>query len=538
MRRTARVACWTAAAVAALHFVLPPVVSRAARSYLDLGESGSSSCTVTRLSPFRLSARDIRIGAIPSQPHVDSVEIRFTPWGLLRGDLSSLRVSGSADVGSLLGEGGKERIPDTTTGFSFDLSRKSGSGYAGTLRGKILGGPLFGSFSGRTLREPSLELSWTPAFSSMELPALRAKASAVTEPGTNGATAVSARASLALDGCPWSIEARARAENGAFEAEASLPDGAFDLDDPLVLPLVGAFAPEGLALETLSGCVTGAVRCAKSPSDPVALWSVGVRLSDFTAAGESSGTPFSVSGGRCWLPVDGFGGHFDVKPFGVLFNSAEFGNIALGRGSFWFRSDLKTLLLTEGSVGFCGGTVRVYALHLNYERLDAGFTLMLDDIDAGELLAAFPGVKGRATGRFYGKLPVSFRNGRQIRLRDAFLYSPPGQVGRLEIDDSSVLADNLLAAGVPAQTCRDLQKALLALDYTTARMELTQNRETGLGRLAVKLEGSSKDGPAEIPVNLELNFNGELQDILNIGISAATGRFDEIPAGGKKGSRR
>ena len=138
------------------------------------------------------------------------------------------------------------------------------------------------------------------------------------------------------------------------------------------------------------------------------------------------------------------------------------------------------------------------------------------------MLALFPGVRGSATGRLYGKLPLSLRNGREVRLRNAFLYSPPGQGGRLELQDASAVVDNLAAAGVPAETCRDLEKALRALDWDSVRMDLTQDRRSGDGRLSVKLDGSSKDGPAQIPVKLELNFDGAIQDMLNLGIRAAT----------------
>lgn len=524
MRRPARIIVCLAAVWAAFRFGLPPIASRIARRWLDLGQPGSSTCRVSRLNPFRLSASAIRIGAVPSTPEIDSIDIRFTPWGLLSGNVSSLHVSGSANLGEALGERALKCVPDPATSFSFDMERWPDSGYRGTLRGRILGGPLSGALTGKTLRSASLDLSWTPAFDGMELPVLRIAASALSEPGTNGTAEVSARASANLEGCTWHIGAYARAGAEGFEIDAELPDGAFELDDPLVRPLVDALAPEGLAMSALSFNLTGTVHCAKAPSDPVPRWSVGGRASGFNASGTSKGTAFSVSGGRCWLPIEGFGGHFDIKPFGVLFDSADIGNLSLTRGAFWFRPDLETLLLSEGSVGFCGGTARVYALHLNYERLDAGFTLMIDDIDAGEILTMFPGVRGKASGRLYGKVPISLREGHQIRLRNAFLYSPPGQIGRIEIEDASLLTENLLAAGVPEQTCLDLERALHSLDYTAARMELSQNRDTGLGRLSIALEGSSKDGPAEIPVKLELNFNGELQDMLNIGISAATAK--------------
>ncbi|MBR1608155.1 MAG: YdbH domain-containing protein, partial [Kiritimatiellae bacterium] len=302
---------------------------------------------------------------------------------------------------------------------------------------------------------------------------------------------------------------------------ASLPDGRFDLSDPVVGPLAAAFSPEGFSLGALSGAATGVVECAMSPGAAVPEWNVGLRVFDLDASGRTGDSDFSLRGGRCWLPVKGWGAHWDVKPFGILFDSASAGGLEVDRGSFWFRADLDTLLLTEGSLRAFGGTVRVYALHLALESLDAGFTLLLDNLDTGEVLKAIPGVAGRAEGKLYGKLPLSVRGDGTVFLRDAFLYSPPGEIGRLELDDASAVTDNLAATGVPPETCADLSRALANLDYTALRLDLAQDHGTGRGRLSVRLDGSAKEGKSEIPVKLELAFNGELQDMLNLGIKAA-----------------
>ena len=219
--------------------------------------------------------------------------------------------------------------------------------------------------------------------------------------------------------------------------------------------------------------------------------------------------------------ADGYGEKVRVRPFGVLYKSLRAGErVALDSGSFWFRSDgLSSLLLTEGRTGFCGGVVRVYALHLDLEHLNAGFTLYLDDLQTGEILALLPGVEGSATGTVHGKIPLSWRDGRAF-LRDAYLYSPPGQIGKLRLTETDAVVENLRAAGVPDSTCDDLGRALANLDYTVLRMDLRQNRD-GTGRLDVKLEGSATEENLTIPVSLDLGFNGQIQDLLNVGIRAS-----------------
>ena len=173
--------------------------------------------------------------------------------------------------------------------------------------------------------------------------------------------------------------------------------------------------------------------------------------------------------GFCCYQVNGFGSHADLQPFGVLFKEARLGAVALDAGSFWFRGGGDSILLTEGRAGFCGGVVRVYALHMNLASLDAGFTVLLDGLEAGALLGLFPDVRGTATGQLYGKLPLAIRKGSAVRLRDAYLFSPPGQVGRIELEDPAVVVDKLSASGVPEEACASLEQALRNLDYDVLR---------------------------------------------------------------------
>jgi hypothetical protein len=157
---------------------------------------------------------------------------------------------------------------------------------------------------------------------------------------------------------------------------------------------------------------------------------------------------------------------------------------------------------------------------MNLASLDAGFTVLLDGLEAGELLGLFPDVRGTATGKLYGKLPLAIRNGSAVRLRDAYLFSPPGQVGRIELEDSAVVVDKLRQSGVPEEACESLEKALHNLDYDVLRLDLTRN-EDGENLLAIRLDGSAAEGKKRTPVNLRLNLNGDIEETINVALAAA-----------------
>lgn len=520
IRRKHIVAAAVLAAFALFPYTWGPAVAGAvARRCLDLGEKGSSACTVDRLSLFRLKAHGIRLGAIPGEPRIARVDARYTPWGLLRGEGVRLAVEGAeADLRGVLPPAALERLRSTRATARLDLGWTRGEGYRGELRGRVLGGELRGDLAAPTWREPSASLAYDPALRGLGLPSLRANAKARLSDTTNG-LAVAATAGAELDGTSWRIEADATAEGGAFAAAARLPHADFTQDDALLAPLLRAFAPTNLA-PRFAGLVTGVVSVAREAGEPVPRWSAAARLVDLRAEGRVGEQDASLSGARGYFRVDGFGAHADLQPFGVLFKEARLGRVALDSGSFWFRGGGSSLLLTEGRAGFCGGIVRVYALHMNLASLDAGFTVLLDGLEAGEVLGLFPGVRGRATGQLYGKLPLAIRKGSAVRLRDAYLYSPPGQVGRIELEDPAVVVDKLRASGLPEEACASLEQALRNLDYDVLRLDLTRGEDGG-NRLAIRLDGSAAEGKRRTPVNLRLNLNGDLEETVNLALAAA-----------------
>ena len=497
----------------------PAIAGCVARSYLDLEEPGSSELRVECVTPFRLRASGLRVGALPGAPSCERVEVRYSPGSLLSGRIRSARLSGlSVDAASLLphGEDGAGPFADDAVQASFTLDWNDG--YRGTLSGTALGGPLGGVVRiAPDLRSGEASLEWSPVTRAFDLPTLRARAAFESSPTTNGADAAF-RAGAELAGTPWRVEARGGVTNGALNAVAELPRTLFSDEDPLLGPLLAKSVPETLGLR-FSGAVSGVVEVARAPKDALPSWKSLVRISDLGIEAQAGGTPLRLEGGGAYLPASGLGAHCDLRPMGVRFARFAWDPIELDRGSVWFRADGDSLLLTEASAGFCGGHVRLYALHLNFESLNAGFTLFLDDLETGRVLALLPGFDGTATGTLHGKLPLSLRRGQELRLRNAFLYSPPGQVGIIRLADATPLVDRLRVAGLPEQTYRDLDAALRNLEYDVLRLDYATG--DGFETLGIRLHGAAADNARKTPVDLRIDVEGDLQESVNIALRAA-----------------
>ena len=521
----------------------PALAGAAARRRLDLDVPGSSSCTVDRVSLFRLKARDIRLGALPGQPRLARLDVRYTPWGLLRGRGVRLSADGAeAELRDLLPPEVRERLRSTRATARLQFGWNRSRGYGGTLEGEILGGALRGRLSARTWRSPALALSYEPALRDLPLPALRAEASASLSDGTNG-LAVAATAGARLEGSPWAVSAEATAEGGAFAAKARTPDIAFSQDDPLLAPLLRAFAPANLGLR-FSGSVTGSVDVVRPAGGPEPRWLSAVRVNGLDAeivpAGEDP-VPIVLRGGRLTtLRIGGIGAHYDIQPFGIRFASLSRDRLLLEDGDFWFRASARDILLTEGSTRFAGGFVRVYALHFYFESRSTAFAIVLDDLDAGRVLALFPSVDGSVSGRLHGKIPVRVRNGARVLLQDAYLYSSQSG-GNLQLRDPAPLVSQM---GLDGDTGDRLSRALRDLDFTTlqihhARKPAEDGDAAPAGArpdddetesaLTFRIVGRGNDRE-QTPVDISATFHGQFQKLINTALRTA-GLRERAPAG-------
>ncbi|MBQ1569017.1 MAG: YdbH domain-containing protein [Kiritimatiellae bacterium] len=310
-------------------------------------------------------------------------------------------------------------------------------------------------------------------------------------------------------------------EGGEWSARLGMDEAAFDETDPVLGAVVSRLVGGTVSNLVFGGSVALDAAVRKTEKVPVPVWNVTVPVRSVSLGGELGGRPLALDGLKLDLAASGIADHFDVAPLNVRARSLEFYIFAASNLYAQVRKDPTGFLVTEAGARLCGGSARVYSLALDPETLDTGLTLIVDDLDAGQVLSMVPGFRGTATGRVHGKLPFSIRDGgTSIRLRDTFLYSTPGETGRLQLDDPAVIVDNLRAAGVTEAECRNLSKALKALDYSALKLRLIREDRHNLA-LNVKIEGSATSGKTTVPVSFEVTFHGAIEQLFNFGLRTA-----------------
>ena len=217
------------------------------------------------------------------------------------------------------------------------------------------------------------------------------------------------------------------------------------------------------------------------------------------------------------IHLSGLGERWVLHSIPIYIKEVCIDQLKLSNGKFKILADEDQLLLSEGSINAFGGTLSVYALYLNFNHLNAGFTIFVDDIKLNELITALPNLEGTGSGSLHGKLPVTIYQGKKLKLHNAYLFSKPGITGKLKLTDTKLLQEALLTSGIPEQTCSDLGIALSDLDYSVIRLELIDGGYSEQS-LQLQIEGSSHQQKSTIPVELNVNIHGGIEKLLNIGL--------------------
>ena len=331
-------------------------------------------------------------------------------------------------------------------------------------------------------------------------------------PGLEGSIRIS------TENAPWCVRATFAVSCCEWAITVKMAETAFDESDPTIVTLLKRFPLTDVTNLVFSGSIALNAQAERTFGMPVPVWSVKLPIRDLAVSASIGDKAYAISGLYATPAASGISDHLDIAPMFLRARSCAADGFALTNLTASVRASEKALLVTEAAADVCGGKVSLYSLFLDPTTLNTGFTLFVDDVDSGEVLRHFNGFHGEASGRLHGKVKLFVKDGGMtLRLSDAFLYSTPGEVGKLQMADATPVTDNLALAGIDEETRTNVANALNDLDYSVLRLNLRR----GSGKdatLSVKLSGTATRGELSVPVNLTLNFNGELEQIINTGL--------------------
>ena len=323
---------------------------------------------------------------------------------------------------------------------------------------------------------------------------------------------------VALRIAPWRLTAEFGAGFGEWFARVKLPETKFSESDPLIASLLERYPTTAVSNLVFSGSVALDASVERTREVPVATWAAKAPIRGVNASLFAGKTPITVTDLSLTPGASGIASHVDIAPLFPRAKEIVAAGFSLTNFHAAVRATEKALMVNDAEAGFCGGKVSLYSLYLDPRTLNTGLTLFLEDIDAGAALGHFKGFRGDASGHLHGKIRLFTKEaGKSVRLKDAFLYSTPGETGKLRLDDTKAVTDSLTLAGIDAATRGNVANALADLDYSVLKLDL--RRGSGqTATLSISIRGTATRGELTVPVDIDVNLNGELDQLLNTGL--------------------
>ena len=323
---------------------------------------------------------------------------------------------------------------------------------------------------------------------------------------------------VALVDTPWSVRAEFGASCCEWSASVKMNETAFDESDPVLASLLRRFPAPAVSNLAFSGSVALTATAVRTFHKPVAVWNVRLPIRNLSARANVEEKSYAIGGLSVTPAASGIADHLDIAPMFLRIGTIDAAGFSLTNVTASIRASEKALFISEATAGVCGGKVSLFSLVLDPKTLNTGFTLFVDDVDAGEVLKHFNGFRGGASGRLHGKIRLFAKEGgKALRLGDAFLYSTPGEIGKLQMENPEVVTDSLLLAGIDEATRGSVSNALTDLDYSVLKLNLKRKADK-TATLSVNLKGTATRGSLSAPVDLTVNFNGEIEQMINLGL--------------------
>lgn len=199
----------------------------------------------------------------------------------------------------------------------------------------------------------------------------------------------------------------------------------------------------------------------------------------------------------------------------VRFASATVHDVPVDGGQIVFQLDgSDSFCLERCELNWCKGLVHTQAVRINPADPAVDLVLFAENVDFVTALTLIKGFKGKGTGVLNGKLPISYRHGR-LGYSRGYLYSIPGQEGRLELQSAGLLTSAVPPDHPSYNELRRAEKALEEFRLDLFRLDFV-GRQAGEPGAQLLLVG---EGVREnVPVRLNLNVNGAIEDAINMGL--------------------
>lgn len=177
---------------------------------------------------------------------------------------------------------------------------------------------------------------------------------------------------------------------------------------------------------------------------------------------------------------------------------------------------VERVFVSRASLDAFGGRVATEPFKIFPRLNEFEATLLVDGLSAEQLLALAKDAPAKATGLVDGSLPIRV-DGNGLRLGTGWLELKRGVYAEVQFNASGLLTRGVSTTSPQFVVLRKIEAGLLRLKLSELRLDIRPPKMPTGRSAVVRLVGEPTDPEVKAPVTLDLNVNGPIESLLNLG---------------------
>ena len=177
------------------------------------------------------------------------------------------------------------------------------------------------------------------------------------------------------------------------------------------------------------------------------------------------------------------------------------------------------IAVSQVSLKTLGGRVAAEPFRLVPSRQELDAVLLVEDVNVEEVMALTKDLPAKATGRVNGRVPVRI-NQDGLRLGTGWLELKPGVYAELQLNAKGLLTGGAKPGSPGFAVLQKVESGLLKLKISELRLDIRPPNAPEGRSAQLHIAGEPVDKDVKAPVTLDLNVNGPLEKLINMGLDS------------------
>ncbi len=211
---------------------------------------------------------------------------------------------------------------------------------------------------------------------------------------------------------------------------------------------------------------------------------------------------------------------FQTKPGTLRIRELHTGQLVLRNLEADFAFDgAKKIVVSRTTLQALGGSVALEPFKYFPDLRELEAVVLVDGISVEEVMALTQDLPAKASGRLNGRFPLRIDEG-GIRLGTGWLELKPGVAAEIQFNSGGLLTRGLSASSPGYAVLKKVETGLLKLAISELRLDIRPPNAPPGRSATLHIAGEPRDPGVKAPVTLDLNVNGPLEKLLNMGLDS------------------